>query len=171
MQGLIFTLVGQDRPGIVDTVAACIARHGGSWEESQLVKLHGQFAGVVHARVPRDRLEALRAALSDLPGLQTIIADATEQAASGRAMVLDLVGADRPGIIQQVGRTLAERGVNLEHMTTSTERAAMSGEPIFRARARLAVPERQSETDVREALEALANELMVELTLQTPEDN
>ena len=170
MQGLIFTLVGKDRPGIVDTVADCIARHGGSWEQSQLVRLHGQFAGVVHAEVPDERYDALRRALSDLPGIQTVVADAAEQAAPRQTMVLDLVGADRPGIIQQVGRVLAKRGVNLENITTSTERAAMSGEPIFRAHAVLAVPEGQSEADLRDALEALANELMVELTLQTPDE-
>lgn len=166
MVGLVFALVGKDRPGIVDTVADCIARHGGSWEESELVRLHGQFAGVVHALVPNERRGALREALSRLPDISTVIADAVEQEPPHHTAVLDLLGADRPGIIQQVGRVLAQRGINLEKVTTSTERAAMSGEPIFRAHALLSIPEGESLDGLREALEALANELMVELSLQ-----
>jgi glycine cleavage system regulatory protein len=166
MRGLIFTLIGKDRPGIVDAVADCIERHGGSWEESQLIRLHGQFAGIVHAEVPDDRRDALRAALSDLPNLKTVIADAAEQDGPRGTVKLDLIGADRPGIIHQIGHVLAERGVNLDEVTTTTERAPMSGEPMFRVHALLTVPEGQSVGDLRGALEALANELMVELTLQ-----
>ena len=166
MKGLVFTLIGPDRIGIVDTVADCIARHGGSWEESQLVRLNGQFAGIVHALVPNDQHEALRAVLSDIPHLQTVIADAVDEDGHRDTVQLDLIGADRPGIIHEIGRVLAQRGVNLEQVITTTERAPMSGEPMFRVNARLAVPEQQSMTELRAALEALANELMVELTLQ-----
>lgn len=171
MRGLIFTLVGRDRPGIVEAVADRIARLGGSWKESQLVRLHGQFAGVVHAEIPDDRREALKSALSELPGIQTVITDATEQGGPRNPAELDLVGADRPGIIQQVGRILAQRGVNLEQITTTTERAPMSGEPMFRAHALLAIPEGLSLAQLRDALEALANELMVELTLEEPAED
>ncbi len=168
MKGLIFTLIGPDRPGIVDMVAQCIARHDGSWEESQLVRLNGQFAGIVHAVVPDARRDALAGALADLPDLQTVVTDAVDEDDGSETVHLDLIGADRPGIIHQIGRVLAERGVNLVQMDTSTERAAMSGEPMFRVRAQLAVPEGLSIQDLRAPLEAIANELMVELTLEEP---
>jgi glycine cleavage system regulatory protein len=41
----------------------------------------------------------------------------------------------------------------------------MSGEALFRARARLRVPESLSVDALRRAMEALANELMVDLEL------
>jgi glycine cleavage system regulatory protein len=166
MRGLVFTLIGQDRPGIIDSVAACIAHHGGSWEESQLVRLQGQFAGIVHVEVPDEKLEAVRGALSDLPGLRVTIADAEEAEAPHGSVELDLVGADRPGIIHQIGHVLAESGISMEQLVTSTERAPMSGEAIFRAHAVLAVPPGKSIAALRDSLESLANELMVELELE-----
>ena len=169
MQGLVFTLIGPDRPGIVDMVADCIARHDGSWEESQLVRLNGQFAGIVHALVPADQHASLRAALEQLPNLRLAVADAADQEGTASTMHLDLVGADRKGIIHQIGRVLAQRGVNLVQLESWTERAPMTGEPLFRARAEMIVPDGLSTADLGTALEALANDLMVEITFGSDE--
>jgi len=44
-----------------------VAAYGGTWLESRLARLAGQFAGVVRAIAPEDRAEALEAALRALP--------------------------------------------------------------------------------------------------------
>lgn len=164
MRSFVFTLIGPDRPGIVDAVARCIAEHRGNWEESQLAQVAGQFAGIVRVTVPADYGEGLRHALSELPDLKLVVADG-EQSPAPATVHLELIGADRPGIIQQIGHALAQLGANVVEMDTRTERAAMSGEPIFRVDARVALPEAVDLAGVRASLEAIANELMVEIHL------
>jgi glycine cleavage system regulatory protein len=58
---------------------------------------------------------------------------------------------------------LAEHGINIEELETEVTSAAMSGEVLFRARARVRLPEGRSVGEIREILEALADNLMVDL--------
>jgi glycine cleavage system regulatory protein len=86
-------------------------------------------------------------------------------AAESRALRLDLIGQDRPGIIRQLSHVLAERSVNVDELDTNVTSAPMSGEPLFRARASLRVPSSVPLEELRETLEKIANELMVDLSL------
>ena len=63
---LVLTLLGPDHPGIVALLAAVIARHQGNWMQSRMVRLGGQFAGLVQAAVPADQFDALCAAMDEL---------------------------------------------------------------------------------------------------------
>jgi glycine cleavage system regulatory protein len=61
---------------------------------------------------------------------------------------------------------LAEHHVNIEELETDLSSAPMSGEPLFRARARVQVPSTVSPDELRRQLERLAGELMVDLTFE-----
>jgi len=86
---------------------------------------------------------------------------------SGKPILLDLVGNDRPGIVRDITRLLAEHDVNLESLITEVLPAPMSSEPLFHAEAMLAVPLELSLELLQERLETLADDLMVELNLRT----
>ena len=77
--------------------------------------------------------------------------------------MLELLGQDRPGIVREVSHALASRGVNVEELDTACSSAPMSGETLFRARARLRLPADVPEEELRETLEKLADELMVDV--------
>ena len=79
---------------------------------------------------------------------------------------LDLVGQDRPGIVRDISHALAALGVSVQDLRTVVESAPMSGERLFRAHAELAPPPDVKLARVRAALEQLANELMVDFTLE-----
>ena len=76
--------------------------------------------------------------------------------------------ADRPGIVREIARALAARGVNVEELRTHTSSAPMSGEALFHARARLRIPSDASLDTLRATLEAIAHELMVDVSLEDP---
>lgn len=57
----------------------------------------------------------------------------------------------------------ARHGLSIDALETTCESASMSGEPLFPAQAELAVPAGVELAAVRGDLEALANELMVDL--------
>ncbi len=84
----------------------------------------------------------------------------------GRRMVkLELVGQDRPGIVRDLSASLAKRGVSIEELHTEIVSAAMSAEHLFKVNALLVVPESLPNDELRRALEALANEMMVDIAL------
>jgi glycine cleavage system regulatory protein len=165
---LLLTVIGSDRPGLVDTLAERVAAAGGNWEESRLARLGGQFAGMVLVSVEAVESDALIAKLQDLErsGLQVTwrFVQPPSAAPSGVQVSLVVTGADRAGIVRDVARILAERGVNIEELESTVESAPMSGEAMFVARARLRVPQGLELGALRAALEVLGNELMVDLT-------
>ena len=169
MTSLVLTLLGPDRPGLVESVADVIAGNGGNWLESRMAHLAGKFAGVLRAEVPADKVDPVLQALGRLEsrGLKIVaeVAGAADEPAGQKAMDLELVGLDRPGIIREVSRVLAARGVNVEELHTQVESAPMSGETLFRMNARVRCPGALRTAELRAALEAIAGELMVDLEL------
>ncbi|MCC6868375.1 MAG: formyl transferase [Burkholderiales bacterium] len=166
---VVATVVGPDRPGIVSLLAAKAQGFGANWAGSRMASLAGQFAGMVHFEVPPEHADALVAALQELEstGLKIAI-EKSESAAvpEGRRLVkLELVGHDRPGIVRDLSSALAQRGVSIEELHTEIVSGAMSAEHLFKVRAELLVPKAVSNDDLRGALEALANEMMVDVEL------
>jgi glycine cleavage system regulatory protein len=157
---------------LVEALARAIAAHDANWLESRMSRLAGKFAGILLVDVPDEQAESLARTLRELQseGLNVVIEQSTEEQVSRSwvGLELQLVGQDRPGIIRDISRALAGRGVNVEELSTGCTSAPMSGEALFHATARLQVPEGAPLEELREALEALANDLMVDLTLRTP---
>ncbi len=168
MDQLVITLIAADHPGLVERVAQCIAGHGGNWLDSRMARMAGQFAGILRIAVEPSAHDDLVRSLQDLErhGIRVQFAGGGQASASpGRAVELDLVGNDRPGIVREITRSLAEQGINLERLQTDVRPAPMSGEPLFHAQATLAVPASASLETLQARLESLADELMVELRL------
>ncbi|MBA3453939.1 MAG: ACT domain-containing protein [Deltaproteobacteria bacterium] len=168
---LLLTAIGADRTGLVESLAQRIAAAGANWEDSRLARLAGQFAGIVLVTMDADRADSLIASLRELEasGLQvssrTVTPPAT--APTGARVRLHITGADRPGIVRDVSRILAERDVNVDELESSIGSAPMSGEAMFVARALLLVPPTVSLPSLRSALEVLGNELMVDLATES----
>jgi glycine cleavage system regulatory protein/folate-dependent phosphoribosylglycinamide formyltransferase PurN len=166
---LVVTIMGPDRPGIVARLADVAHRHGANWAASRLSRLAGEFAGTVHLEVPPDRADALTAALKELQdsGLQIAIArsSASSPAAGWRPVTLELVGPDRAGIVSQLTRRLAERGVSIEHLHTEVLGAAEGGSVRFKVNAHLLVPQAIHNDSLRTELESLASEMMLDIAL------
>ena len=135
--------------------------------ESRMTRLGGHFAGLLRVQAEPARTEALADALATLEreGLRVQVEVEPELAPAGDAapLVLELVGQDRPGIVRDISRALARLGVNVEELETACEPAPMSGEVLFRARARLRKPAALADETLHEALEPIANELMVDV--------
>jgi glycine cleavage system regulatory protein len=174
MTDLVLTLIGPDRPGLVEAVSSIVAAQGGNWVESRMTQLAGKFAGILRAELPADKVAGAVEALAALEarGLRVVVETAgrVDQPAEGALvrMSLELVGVDRPGIVREISRLLAESGVNVEELVTNRTSAPMSGEVIFWARATVALPASTPLEDLRRGLEKAAADLMVDVTLDAP---
>jgi glycine cleavage system regulatory protein len=171
MVTLVLTAIGDDRPGLVSALAGVIARHGGSWDRSQMARLGGKFAGVVLVAVPADAVAAVEADLQALAadGMLDVRVthDRPPAVAEGLRWSLDLVGTDRPGIVHEITVALAGHRVSIDELDTLTREAPMSGGMLFEVHATLVAPADVAVDELRAVLERLADELMVELTLTT----
>src|SRR5690348_13759170 len=168
MATFTLTCIGDDRPGLVSALSAPINAHRASWERSEMSRLAGKFAGIVVVTVADDHFEALASELTALEsqGLQVVLERTDEHVRDGsQRLVLDLLGADHPGIVAEISASLAAEGVSIEELSTDVRDAPMAGGTLFEARAVLAAPSATSTEALGSMLEGLADELMVEIRL------
>lgn len=177
IQTLVMTLIGADRPGLVEAVAKRVADRGGNWLESRMCRLGGRFAGIVRVEVPGERRAALEEALAGLgtEGLSVVVqaeqpvgapSSAPVAGGGGLLAVVELVGHDRPGIVRAVSAVFARHGVNVEEFSSARSGAPMGGGILFQARASIRVPATVRLAAVRADLEQIAADLMVDLSLR-----
>lgn len=168
-QSLAVTIIGPDKPGLIDRVASIAAAHEADWLESYMANLVGQFAGIVHLKVPAQSADALSAALEALSsdGLSVAVARGTASGEDSvaRRLTLEITGHDHPGIVRDISHALALRDVSIESLETRREEASQSGEMHFHATAMLSVPDGVVIEDLYAAIEALSGEIMVDAVL------
>jgi len=166
----IVTFIGDDRPGLVESLSRVIESNRGNWLESRLSQLGGKFAGLVLVTLPDDNGAALEADLKDLSasGLSVRVTPATAMTATsrGRSITLKVIGPDRLGIVREISRALAQREVNVVEMDSEVSSAPMSAELIFSARIDAEIPERIDLDDLEDSLEEIANTMTLEIDLE-----
>jgi methionyl-tRNA formyltransferase len=167
---LVVTVTGPDRPGIVHALSDCAQRHGANWGTCRMARIAGEFAGTVHFELAREAVPALAAALRGLEasGLQVVIVDsrgAGVAPAGLRGFELELVGDDRLGIVSQLTRILAERGISIESLQTQTLRTVPTAPPSFKVNAHLLLPATLDVEALRGELGALAQAMMLDIAL------
>ena len=162
---VILMAVGDDRPGLTQSLADAIGEAEGNWLESQFATLGGKFVGSVLVELPEHMVPQLEGAALAMgaSGFQvSLLPTTTAVSTGGRTVSFELVGADRPGIVRELSTALARLGVSIDDLATATEEGAMFGGTIFRAKVRVAVPDDVSVDDVRAALENISGEIMVD---------
>ncbi len=169
MTSLVLTVIGPDKPGLVEILSQTIARHNGNWLESGMSRLGGKFAGILIISVPTESADAIEKDLIALQGKGLkVTTERNEDATTvpGRnPIALELVGHDKPGIVREIAQALAARHINVESLDTELTSGSMSGEQLFKAQASLQAPEGLDIDELQQALEAIASDLMVDITL------
>jgi glycine cleavage system regulatory protein len=168
------SVIGKDRPGLVETVASLVAEHGGNWLESRMCRLGGEFAGILRVNVAKNQQAALETALHDLAsqGLAVSVrVDSGESELPGeRMLAFDIFGPDRPGIVKQMTAALAAQGVNVEEFSSECGSAPMSGEMLFNAHIVIQIPDSCDAEALCHNIEKLANELALDVDFEDEDE-
>jgi glycine cleavage system regulatory protein len=168
---IVLALIGPNTTGIVHRVAQIAAAHDANWLSARMMNLAGQFAGIVHLEVATASAAALKKALGEVEreGMRVLITggNSADGRPEGDHLRLELIGNDHPGIVRDVSGRLAQSGVSIESLVTDRVSGPHSGEPLFRADAALLVPRDLPRERLQRELESLAQDLMVDLTLDT----
>jgi glycine cleavage system regulatory protein len=164
----VLSVVGSDRPGLTRALAAAVLAAGGNWLESHLSRLGGLYVGSVLVELDADSIEALLGAVRtvDAEGLEVRIVPAIDRLGpTGEALHFDLVGQDRPGIVNQVAAVLSELNANIETFETWVSAEPHSGAPLFHMETSLRLPPELPAGRVQAALQEISAEIMVDISV------
>lgn len=164
---LVLTVIGEDKPGIVESLARAISDHSGNWLESSMSQLAGKFAGILRVSVSEDESGSLISSLNSLSDdLKLVIERVSCENYDETHQIIEvsLIGNDRPGIIREISRAVTDLAVNFEKLTSECMPAPMSGDVLFKASASLKVPQGLSVDLLQSTLENIADDLIVDIT-------
>jgi glycine cleavage system regulatory protein len=165
----ILTLVGPDRPGLVNLLADRVRQRHGNWLTSRMIRLAGQFSGIVEVDLPSGKSDALLDDLDDLKeaGFALLLLDggAPAPADTGTCWQISLQGNDRPGIVQEVSRAVASAQGNVEEWASQVVSAPMTGAPRFELEGLVRLPADADPESLRQALEDISSDLAVDIQL------
>ena len=165
---LVLTAIGEDKPGLVESLAEVIADNSGNWLESSMSQLAGKFAGILRVSVNDSEADQLISALDGISDQLTLVierANSDVEIESPQTVELNLIGNDRPGIIREFSHALASLSVNVEQLSTECIPAPMSSDILFKAKANLKVPVGLELELLQREIERLADDLIVEVHL------
>jgi len=171
-KSVVISVLGNDSPGLVQKLSKLIVAHQGEWIESRMASLAGKFAGILRVDLPADQLAVFQTDLAESKelGLSVIFEESGAASANSQnEFLIELIGQDQPGIIHRISSELAKLNASVDELHTEVIEASMSGELLFKAKLKIHIPEGTSSTRIREVLEDLANELIVDIELL--EDN
>ena len=124
MQSLIISIMGKDKPGLVDALAKCIYQHQGNWQGSSFAHMAGMFTGFVEVHVPIDEHEKLVDALNAISDLsvQSVAVNTATKTLTNQ-LTVDVMGNDKAGIVQELTTVLNQFNLNILNFSSRCESA------------------------------------------------
>ncbi|MFT6898305.1 MAG: glycine cleavage system regulatory protein [Paraglaciecola sp.] len=167
MKPMIFTLVGKDKRGLIESLAQTVFDLGGNWLGSNFSYMAGHFAGFVEIRLPQERHSELLQRFAEHPDLSiNLLAGHDDSIVTDKMAQIDIIGNDRPGIVQELTAILSRFNINILTFDSSCVSAPNWGAQLFKAKALIAVDEAFQLDELRYALEDLADDLVVDIAIK-----
>lgn len=164
---LVLTIIADDKPGIVESIATVVANEGGNWLESRMAQMAGKFAGIVRVDIANSEQDNLLTELAALRRLGILIhaepCTIGKNPSRNQDFTVSVVGNDRPGIVKEVSQVMAQSGVNVLEFISNCDSAEMSATTLFKAEAHCQAPTSFDIDTLRQQLEHLSNDLMVDI--------
>ena len=172
--------IGRDRPGIVADLAELIYECDCNLEDSSMTILGSEFAVLLLlSATDPDAETRLASSCKRLEWekrltvfFRPLEGEPVPYAARARARrhALQAAGVDRAGIVAKIARCLADHGANIAEMSTQSRPEPETGTPIYTVRMQLDLPAQVDAAAVARRLQAIGDELQVEITLEPRTD-
>lgn len=167
---LVITASGEDKVGLVDRFSSQVTDSGCNIEESRMAVLGGSFALVVLVSGDSASIAALE---HSLPGLGeslglSLTARRTQMRNPQTTLPyeVEVVALDHPGIVKNLSGFFAQRGINIEDLSTDTYPAPHTGSPMFAVHMTVGVPPGSSLVALREEFLLLCDGLNLDASLE-----
>jgi glycine cleavage system transcriptional repressor len=165
---LLLTAAGPDQVGLVEKIAAFIARRSCNIEDSKMAVFYGEFAVIILISGDSPGLAAVASEYREIEqetGLSITVKPPSFRRMPESFLPYRLTASclDHPGIVYRISGLLRAFGVNIESMETKSYSAPVSGTPLFQLEADLAAPARVNINQLRERLAELQREQNIDI--------
>ncbi|NTS77679.1 ACT domain-containing protein [Catenovulum sp. SM1970] len=167
MKTYVVSVITQDKPGVIETLSNLISTKQGNWQASNFCQLAGQFAGIVEFSIEEAHASDVEQALTALneQGFQLQIKQGEGADSQSPCSTIDITGNDKVGIVKEISSALARHHINVIKLTSTSEPAPNWGGNLFKAQVEVRSPSQQALEEAKDALEAIANDLIVDIEL------
>ncbi|WP_088329745.1 ACT domain-containing protein [Lacimicrobium sp. SS2-24] len=166
MKSIIVSLLGKDKPGIVERIAKQVRLFEGNWLASNFAHMAGHFTGFVEIQLPQKKITPLLEQLDSMPELNIRLVEGETSPAQAIRASLEIMGNDKPGIVQEITSVLHQFNINILRFSSSCEAAPNWGGLLFKANIDIDYPEGFDIAPLSLALEQIANDLVVDIDWQ-----
>lgn len=182
---LVLTVTCDDKPGVIEAIAACISSFGGNWLESELANLAGKFVGVVRVSIQRSQVNLLQEAFTQLKNKDILItcqeeseedstyfesSEISKEPTKNKEASFHALGPDRKGIIRELSGAFSSRHINVDRLETKLSSMPYSGEPLFEASGKIKVPNNEEIDSLHQRLDDIANDLGIDISIKLLRD-
>lgn len=159
----ISTVSGPSTPGIIKSLAQTTRDHGGEWLASKVMKLDGHFSALMKVSIDAESVQPLKAALtkefSQLQFLESPAANPTNEKVTSINLEVDC--KDREGLTRDISNIIFNLDLVVQNLEFNRFPVSALGESVFSAKLTVAVPEGTSAVAVAEEIEAISEDMRV----------
>lgn len=170
---VVLTGTGRDQVGIVAKLAETLFEVGCNLLDSSMTLLRGEFAIIVMIELPsKETIEALQLKLRSMEKslgltmhLRELSADELKPAnPPANPYLISVYGADKPGIVAGITRVLADLGINISDVQTTSTQSATSD--VFVMILEVSAPDNLTADKLSSTLTRVGKTLGVDITIQ-----
>ncbi len=133
---VVISALGAHKAGLLDALSKASKEAGCNILDSRMGIFGNQFASIMLLSGTWDAIAKIE---NSLPRLEqqlgvTLISKRSEKRRPTESLMpyaIEVVAADRPGIVYEITVFFSSRGINIEEMYTASYNAAHSGTPMF----------------------------------------
>ncbi|USD38284.1 MULTISPECIES: glycine cleavage system protein R [Ferrimonas] len=162
MEKWILSVIGEDYPGITETLAQAIQDNQANWLDASLRRIGDRYAGIIELELPAANLQALKQQLGTIRGLNIELQRVTPKVTPSLQFHLEVIGNDRPGIVASVTEIIRGHRANIDQLESDLDTANHTGVPLFRLNILLTAQDEEQLDRMEQSLFTLGDDLMVE---------
>lgn len=159
----ISTVSGPSTPGIIKALAQTTRNHGGEWLASKVMKLDGQFSALMKVSVEAKDVISLQDALEQQYSELRFVNSAATSPTNDEIKSIDLEVdcRDREGLTRDISNIIFNLDLVVQNLEFNRFPVSSLGEAVFSAKLTVGVPEGTSASAVAEEIEAISEDMRV----------
>lgn len=159
----ISTVSGPSSPGIIKALAQTTRDHGGEWLASKVMKLDGQFSALMKVSIVAENVEPLKEALAtEFSQLRFTNSEAVSPTNDEMQSIdLEVDCRDREGLTRDISNIIFNLDLVVQNLEFNRFPVSSLGESVFSAKLTVGVPEGTSASAVAEEIEAISEDMRV----------
>ena len=170
-QLIVLSVLGTDRPGVVDDITKVILECGGNIDESRMTALGKEFAMLLLVSGNWHTLNKLEASLDKLTGDDGLIinikkTDLRSDIEECMPYGVDIVCLDEPGIVFNLANFFAARKIEISELVTRRYAAAHTGAPRLSLQMTISLPGSVHISQLREEFMEVCDQLNLDALLE-----